>query len=121
MNHLFKLKKDGKTVGYLELYQDGNLRLEYNKASCPWVHTGWPSHLRKFLNEEKVTSIHPFVCKDKNKKDVFADDKVDSIGNHCLVMWHKVLLRWCLWHIEGDYYFSAVSKREFELIEEQDG
>ena len=73
--HLFKLKKDGKTVGYMQLQKqhkpseylgllwrfssDGNTRWTGQKARWPIFDTA-----------------HSFIIKDKNGKDVFADDKI---------------------------------------------
>ena len=62
--HLFKLKKDDKTVGYLKLA------------------AGWTQFQILGRNDwyypcdMKWTSAHPFVTKDKNGKDVFGDDPV---------------------------------------------
>lgn len=112
MNHLFKLKKDGKTVGYLKFAERAKGIL-----FSPLLDGIWVPYDKG--NPAMVFDIaHLFVCKDKNGKDVFADDEVDSIGNRCLVMWHKVHLQWCLWHIEGDYYFGQIRKTDIELIEE---
>jgi len=116
MSYLFKLTKDGKTVGYLRI-KEGKVWWQYTEydklVNACWyeVRTGKPIDF---------DTAHPFVCKDKNDKDVFGGDKVESMGgNRCLVAWHEVHQQWCLWHIEGDYYFGALTSNEdVELIEE---
>ena len=108
--HLFKLMKDGKAVGYLRLKDGWTQFHSTNFEKDQWYY---PCGF-------KWTSAHSFVTKDKNGKDVFADDEVDSMGNRCLVMWHKAMFQWCLWHIEGDYYFGSLeSKHIIELIEDK--
>lgn len=117
MTHLFKLKKDGETVGYCKLikYRDS---LDFSKN---WMGWGFSKNGNNWGQQRISFDIaHPFVCTDKNDKDVFADDEVDSIGNRCRVMWHKVHLQWCLWHIKGDYYFGTVAKQDIELLEEKE-
>ena len=143
MEHLFKLKKDGKTVGYERyIYCDQREGYVKGKSLVPqhskdgininWEHLylwelktrpkgyWFEAHLDMDVyieHDEKCL----FVTKDKNGKDVFGDDEVDSMGGRCRVMWHEVMLQWCLWHIEGDYYFSSVtSKHDIELIEDKE-
>jgi len=63
MEHLFKLGKDGKTVGYL------------------WIRDGYITyHTHPDAQPEPSIPIwdaaHPFVCQDKNGKRVFEDDNV---------------------------------------------
>ena len=134
--HLFKLKEDGKTVGLIELYQNGNLRLQYDGTSCPWTHICWPQHLSKFLEEKKVTSTHPFVCKDKNGKDVFAGDRIKRVpyegdpnpkpyqteGRTGTVAWHHGFLQWCFLddrtHHLDDLVDSEIFEAGIELIVE---
>ena len=74
--HLFKLKKDGKTVGYCKLikYRDP---LDSIRRWVGWGYSkngkNWGQHIISF------DIAHPFVTKDKNGKDVFAGDKVKGI------------------------------------------
>lgn len=69
---LFKLKKDGKTVGYLRI-KEGKVWWQYTEydklTNACWynVSTG------KAIDFD---TAHPFVCKDKNGKNVFKDDSV---------------------------------------------
>lgn len=122
MIHLFKLKKDGKTVGYLKI--DRCLPNNPNRKELIVFSSSVDEATHWFENEPQFEydEVCPFVTKDKNGKEVFDGDKVDSMGNRCLVMWHKVHRQWCLWHIEGDYYFGALtSKESIELIEDSNG
>ena len=123
--HLFKLKKDGKTVGYLKINPKGKWDKLHPMEDKFMFRPVGEAHKDKWYcigyKCLDFNSGHPFVTKDKNSDDVFADDKVDSMGNRCLVMWHKVMFQWCLWHIEGDYYFGSLqSKQVIELIEDKD-
>jgi len=71
--HLFKLKKDGKTVGYLKIVE-GTILFKFAPAEK------WENAWLEWLGNEIVfESAHPFVTKDKNGKDVFADDKITFI------------------------------------------
>jgi hypothetical protein len=116
--HLFKLKRAGKTVGYLEL----RIKTPHGYPVLWFRNLGRLDEGREWHsgNNIQADSIHLFVTKDKNGKDVFAGDEVDSMSNRCLVMWHKVMFQWCLWHIEGDYYFGSLgSEQVIELIEDK--
>jgi len=67
--HLFKLKKDGKTVGYYRfvIYRDDcDMELQYSKDGKLW-NSG---------DMIDFNSIHPFVTKDKNGKNVFHADYI---------------------------------------------
>ena len=128
--YLFKLKKDGKAVGYIEIYQNGNIRLQYDKCSCPWSHIGWKFHLRKFLDKKSVTSIHPFVTKDKHGKDVFAGDKViyrpPDLDELCQdeeeQLEASVVGGFLVFDIEGTDFVEASKFGDIELIEgKEDG
>lgn len=73
MEHLFKLKKDGKTVGYYRFapYRDeGDMELQMRIDGKEWWSSG---------DMLDFDSIHPFVTKDKNGKDVFADDEITFV------------------------------------------
>jgi len=64
--HLFKLKKDGKTVGYLKLAN------------------GWTQFQRigrddwYYPCDFKWNTAHPFVTKDKNGKDIYKGDETNK-------------------------------------------
>jgi len=66
--HLLKLKKDGKTVGYLKFakYSDNDLHIQLSPNCSDWYDD--PDLI-------DYNSIHPFVIKDKNDKDIFEGDK----------------------------------------------
>jgi len=65
----FKLKKDGTCAGYLRFHRfnspGGLLFLDESEDGIEW-HGG-----------ERIDfdSIHPFVCQDRNGKDVYEGDK----------------------------------------------
>lgn len=71
MSHLFKLKKDGKDAGYLRI--TCNAVMYKNKTTYgQWLFT----HSAANLEEPSFDTAHPFVCKDKDNKDVFANSLV---------------------------------------------
>jgi hypothetical protein len=70
--HLFKLKKDGKTVGYLRL----NDKIWW-KINRSWIEIDPQEGCSEFFEDDNGwDTAHPFVTKDKNGKDVFARDEV---------------------------------------------
>lgn len=70
--HLFKLKKDGKTVGYLKI--SGKIWWKTNRS---WIEIDPQEGCSEFFEDDNGwDTAHPFVTKDKNGKDVFADDEV---------------------------------------------
>ena len=115
--HLFKLKKDGKTVGYLKI----------DRGLVCWKHTT----LSVTINETWYTvhnstridfnTTHPFVTKDKNGKDVFAGDRIRRInGEPCFIKWYAEECRYVL-HNNQNYYDIDVLELEqgIELIEDK--
>lgn len=87
-NLLIKLKLKGKTVGYLKI-RDGFV----------WYRTDgiW----RRYTGHEiEFDTAHLFVCKDKNKKDVFDGDKIKGTIRDCdspvqgTIFWNKDALCW---------------------------
>ena len=137
MTHLFKLKKDGKTVGHLK-FEDRELLYSNNDGTyispyCISIKKGMvfsfspPGYGDYYEHDECVyDSIHPFVCKDRNGKDVFAEDPCLL---HCFSppkkvypKWNQEYLRWELWE-NGTAVMSAIEdtyKRLVELIEEKE-
>jgi len=116
--HLFKIKKDGKTAGYCEWTED-------------W---GW-KYFNDFAPENKFTyftvaqtglTAHPFVTKDKNGKDVFEDDEIKGI-NPCLIKDHPVKgivfydkIELC-WFIETESESITLSNiDDIELIKDEE-
>jgi len=78
---LFKLKKDGKTAAYL-LIEDGFLMVSENGKNYYSAYEQSPAGGLKICQEGNIFSlidfdtVHPFVTKDKNGKDVFANDMI---------------------------------------------
>lgn len=81
MTHLFKLKKDGKDVGRLRITCNAVMYKNKNTYG-EWLFT----HSATNLEEPSFDTAHPFVCKDKNGKDMFVEDKIRwpsrSVSNH---------------------------------------
>lgn len=77
MEHLFKLKKDGKTVGYAHINHYGQLMFRLPNESDWWCKDKFWELMRvKYGFGIPPCSYHPFVTKDKDGKDVFAGDIV---------------------------------------------
>lgn len=60
MEHLYKLKKDGKTVGYLNIDKG--------------IH--WSDEVSIPSNPIDFDTAHPLVCLDRNREQVFDKDEV---------------------------------------------
>ena len=121
MKNLFKLKKDGKTVGYLELF----VRTPYGYPVLWFRNKEWHSG-----NNVQADSVHPFVTKDKNGKDVFAGDTVRSGKRVLTIVWDKCDMQWKTKQpgrtSAAEYYLPntplcqwAISE-QFELIEDKE-
>ncbi len=67
MDNLFKLKKDGKAVGYLKI-EDSIIWAKENLLD------GWDVYDPVF--ELKFDQALPYVCDDKNRDKVFAGDSI---------------------------------------------
>lgn len=102
--HLFKLKKDGKTVGYMCI-KDGCV----STCSDPW------------------DIAHPFVTKDKHGKDVFAGDRVnwrpEELDELCgeeseELLEAKVAGGFLVYDVEGTDFVEASKFKDIELIKE---
>jgi hypothetical protein len=107
MNHLFKLKKDGKTVGYLNIDKG--------------IH--WSDETFIPSNPIEFDSAHPFVTKDKNGKDVFAGDCCHSGNADGYVRWSGAELAWIFeWDDKrGDTHSALVSRlSDIELIKDKE-
>ena len=85
MNNLFKLKKDGKVVGYLQF---DKYRPTYNndlEVYGKWIddpNEEWREGVTPEFDE-----ILPFVCDDKNGDEVFAGDTV-KMQNPSTLEWN---------------------------------
>lgn len=125
MNQLFKLKKDGKCVGYMKI--DRYLPDNPNRkelcifSSYPDKPTYWYENEPQF----EWDAIHPFVCDDKNGNKVFVDDPCllhcFSPPKEVYPKWHKEHLRIEFWENETAVMVatSDTFKRHIELIEEK--
>jgi hypothetical protein len=118
--HLFKLKKDGKTVGYLELL----VRTPYGYPVLWFRDLGRLDEGREWHsgNNVQADSIHPFVTKDKNGKDVFAGDEVissDGLRKY-KVTWDERRCRWWLCGIDKPWAVNEPIWEEYTLIEEKE-
>lgn len=121
--HLFKLKNDEKkTVGYL-LLKCGAIFWKSRYECDEWT-----------CNQEfafEWATAHPFVTKDKNGKDVFADDKIKGLyfwpdakkpqtitGK---VGWRDETLNWVLYHTPNTPECADLWQlQNIELIEEKE-
>ena len=118
MEHLFKLKKDGKYVGKLRI-KNGEVWWKYAEYSKV-VNSCWYS-----VRTGKAIvfdTAHPFVTKDKHGKDVFANDKVissDGLRKY-KVIWDERRCRWWLCGIEKPWAVNEPVWENYELIEDKD-
>jgi len=132
--HLFKLKKDGKTVGYLE-FKDGKFVYSNEDGSyvSPYCISIWNGKVFSFQcpaygssyyehDECEYDSLHPFVTKDKNGKDVFAGDKVKGHGVWGSTSESKVVFSYKSGaEVEiGDNWVNLSRFRDIELIEDKE-
>lgn len=78
--HKFKLKKDGKTVGYSHINQYGQLMFRFPHDEDWWcISKFWSKMIERYKFGICPCTYHPFVTKDKNGKDVFADDEIKAL------------------------------------------
>ena len=115
MEHLFKLTKDSKTVGYCKWTEDWGWKY-YNDLEPE-------NEFTHFLVAQTGFTAHPFVTKDKNGKDVFEGDSVKSGKRILTILWGKDTLQWRI-RLEESRYTTplcqwAISK-QFELIEDKE-
>lgn len=111
MNHLFKLKKGEKTVGYLKIKGNTYYRQAKGRWSC------W---------RLDFDTAHPFVCKDKNDKDVFMNSPITALCpdmsseriKGCIVPNQNPL--GCLMFKWSDGLYPAPDLKDIELLEEKE-
>jgi len=128
--HLFKLKKDGKAVGYLE-FKDGKFVYSNEDGSyvSPYCISIWKGKVFSFQcpaysssyyehDECEYDSIHLFVTKDKNGKDVFADDEVQSKDGlrKYKVVWDGQRCRWWLCGVDKAWAVNEPIWEDYKLI-----
>ncbi len=132
---LFKLKKDGKTVGYEKcqldndydapkIYNTDGISYHYPKK-CQW----WYSNVYR-LSWCTVREDHDekciFVCKDRNGKEVFEGDKVladmtELTGEKDIQEVDVVVCGgFNFWDVEGHTFVEADNAGIIELIEDAD-
>lgn len=110
----FKLKKAGKTVGYMRV--------------MPGQSTPWLCILYRETEEHKwfiiadgdlplFDSIHPFVCQDRKGKDVYEGDTVHdtSVDANGTVIWREDVLEFAL--IMRNGLHECIIRKYIELIE----
>lgn len=69
----FKLKKAGQTVGYMRI----GYSIRPDRLDCQWRYADGDGHWN--LGTPDIgfcDSAHPFVCRDRNGRDVYCDDWV---------------------------------------------
>lgn len=116
--YLFKLKKDGETVGYLKI----------DRGLVCWRHTTLSAAINKTWhtvhNSVRIDfdTAHPFVTKDKNGKDVFANDKVQSKDGlrRYKVAWDERRCRWWLCGIDKPWAVNEPIWEDYTLIEDKE-
>lgn len=94
--HKFKLKKDGKVVGYMKIEKRKKMRRYYSRPDDLIVrYKGCLNHSTWHSQPVIVSSFdtaEPFVCLDKNKEEVYAGDKT----NNGIVEYSEEKLRWII-------------------------
>lgn len=124
--YLFKLKKDGKTVGYLQISEEVDTLSTTDPMAVYIKKIGgeWRTYELDCGRPYKVIfdTAHPFVTKDKNGKDVFAGDKVRSKDGlrEYRVTWDERRCRWWLWGIDKAWAVNEPAWKDYELIEDKD-
>lgn len=114
MEYLFKLKKDGKTVGYSKWTEDWG-----------WEYSLTPDFEKPFhhfaVAQTKGITAHPFVTKDKNGKDVFADDEIKMFSKQYKIVWDERELGWFLQEeYKAKIKLSHTNKNRIELIKDKE-
>lgn len=115
---LFKLKKDGQCVGYMKyaLYSEGGCILLWHRLP---QDEGW--RLPELKECRVFDSIHPFVCRDRHGKDVYADDTVKQDGRLWYVKWDANDMGWCLRDLAGELPPQIPDPLTIELIDAEPG
>ena len=118
MEHLFKLKKDGKCVGLMKI-ENGEVYIQKPKDKY-WDFQYVSSRSKPEANIIiKFDTAHLFVTKDKHGKDVFAGDKIissDGLRKY-KVTWDERRCRWWLCGIEKPWAVNEPVWENYELIE----
>lgn len=116
--NLFKLKKDGKCVGYCEWTENWGWKY-YNDLNPE-------SKFTHFMVAQTGLTAHPFVTTDKNGKNVFAEDKckwqppgLDELceGEMSEELDAVVKGGFLVFDVEGTDFVEASEFKDIELIE----
>lgn len=104
MELLFKLTKDGECAGYLLLEPVLAIKGIWFKR---FFSSSWERCPQKIIDGD-FDEARPFVCLDKNKKEVFKGDRIKRVnytgdpqprekaGREGIVVWHHGFLQWSL-------------------------
>jgi len=127
-DYLFKLKKDGKKVGYLKIV---GAQFFYGLSLVNFQ--SWPIDIfKRVIKTPNLRSLsnHPFVTKDTNGRKVFADDNIKALyfwpdakdpqtitGK---VEWRDETFNWVLYHTPNTPEFAELWQLyDIELIEDK--
>jgi hypothetical protein len=124
----FKFTQDGKCVGYERWapYGSGQLLRWWRKPDDDPAE-GW--RLGRIPDNLVVDAVCPFVCLDRNKKEVYAGDNIKWWAAGCehdsmtgTVEWCPSFLRWTCYSPKTNTMYSMRPEGadlEIELIEDQ--
>ena len=123
--NLFKLKKDGKTVGYLKI----NDYIWWSTCGRIWLEIHPQEGCSDYFEDDhEWDEAHPYVCDDKNGDKVFAGDKVkwkpEDIDELCEedeeeILDAEVAGGFAVFDIEGTDFVEAIKFKNIELIKEK--
>jgi len=127
MKHLFKLKKDGKTVGYLNISKICMLMGSIDGLDWRYITNQNPAGDLQLSNNQWIhffDTAHPFVTKDKNGKDVFAGDKAKfysgvKLSGRKEIKIGTVIYEDCQFKIDNFPLSIATKFLDIELIEDK--
>jgi len=115
---LSKMKKGGKCTGYMNIHEN---TVEVRRAADADEPTSW-HHFYSYDGCRKIDfdSIHPWICKDRNRKDVFEGDMVNmSILGEPQGRAEAQLLPRIVQHLSDGPHYESPSVVDIELIEDQ--
>ena len=110
----FRLKKDGKCVGYMRVAPWGAAPMQ-----VAWLDTADKSAQWSPVCNIVFDSLHDFVCLDRNGLEVYSGDLVKEDGRHWRVKWDEADLGWCLRDLAGEKPSQIPDPHTIELIPEE--